>query len=315
MSNRHIIRTVKDGNNPYFMCSRALMQDERLSLEARGLLGYLLSKPDNWEVWNTDLARTGKMGEHRLARILRELKTVGYMTRERKRNAQGQIEWETLIFETPRAPYPENRGMAPYPDYPSTDQPSMANRGIYIRQNGHNTDRTEERETPARIAASDVSRHTPNSNGSPLGGYDSSTGRHTNARPVAAEDPPPVVVRVPAGTPVNRRPDAPPMRPQPKPERAPAQLAKWRPPEDFAAWYAETCAERGCDPAGINVTAELQKFRAWPAHQEIRPGQFAAAWQMWILRALDGMGQPRGSATPPGKAPPRRRSVDEVEDL
>lgn len=113
-------------------------------------------------------------------------------------------------------------------------------------------------------------------------------------------------VEISPGTPVNRRPDAPALvRAVPKPEKPPAQLVKWRPPEEFPAWYAETCAERGRDPTRIDLTAELQKFRAYPAHQTLKAGELHGAWQMWILRALDGMGQPRGGPLrPPG--PPRR---------
>jgi hypothetical protein len=53
------IRVKKDAR--YFSASNEPFNDKRLSWEARGLMGYLLSKPDNWELpdgkfeWTTEV--------------------------------------------------------------------------------------------------------------------------------------------------------------------------------------------------------------------------------------------------------------------
>jgi hypothetical protein len=43
-----IIRVEHDRNKPYFVMSRALAEDSNLSFAARGMMAYLLAKPDNW---------------------------------------------------------------------------------------------------------------------------------------------------------------------------------------------------------------------------------------------------------------------------
>jgi hypothetical protein len=48
-----IIRVQKNMN--YFCASNVPFNDARLSWEARGVMGYFLSKPDNWRVNTTDL--------------------------------------------------------------------------------------------------------------------------------------------------------------------------------------------------------------------------------------------------------------------
>src|SRR6187399_98942 len=99
-----IIRTVKDREHPYRTMNISALQDNRLSLEARGLLGYLLSKPDDWEVRFTDLLTHAgpNCKEDRLRRILKELEGFGYIQRTRKNVAHGKFEWVTTVFETPQ---------------------------------------------------------------------------------------------------------------------------------------------------------------------------------------------------------------------
>ncbi len=85
----------------YFKVANAVFSDERLSWEARGLMGYLLSKPDDWQVRLHDLVRRGPAGEHKIRRMLRELDAAGYLRRERFRRFDGTFSWTFTIFEDP----------------------------------------------------------------------------------------------------------------------------------------------------------------------------------------------------------------------
>lgn len=97
-----IIRTRRDRNNPYAMVNKAPFEDERLSWEARGVLAYLLTKPDDWQVRTADLLkRAPKCGIDRLTRILKELEDAGYLVRERRNVGRGRFEWITTVFENP----------------------------------------------------------------------------------------------------------------------------------------------------------------------------------------------------------------------
>ena len=55
----------------YFVVDNALFSDAQLSWEARGLMGYLLSKPDDWRVRLYDLVAHGPAGQHKIQRIVR----------------------------------------------------------------------------------------------------------------------------------------------------------------------------------------------------------------------------------------------------
>jgi hypothetical protein len=78
-------------------------EDVDLSWEARGVLWYLLVKPDDWQVWFADLLNKGPSGRDKLRRIFRELIAAGYMRRYRvHRGEDGRFVWVTEVYEEPQ---------------------------------------------------------------------------------------------------------------------------------------------------------------------------------------------------------------------
>ena len=89
---------------PFTQIDRKTLQDNSLTFEARGLLAYLLSKPDDWEVRPSVVAKDGNIGRDKLRRIEGELIEAGYMQRERVRDpATGAwLNSRTMIYERPQ---------------------------------------------------------------------------------------------------------------------------------------------------------------------------------------------------------------------
>lgn len=75
--------------------------DNRLSWEASGVMGFLLTKPDGWECRPTYLMSLRAAGKKKIRRILRELQTYGYLHREKAWDDKGRIYWITEIYEIP----------------------------------------------------------------------------------------------------------------------------------------------------------------------------------------------------------------------
>lgn len=67
----------------------AVFVDQRLSVEAKGVLGYLLSRPHKWHVRLEHVGRTLVVGRKKLQRIFRELIGAGYISREPQRIVDG----------------------------------------------------------------------------------------------------------------------------------------------------------------------------------------------------------------------------------
>lgn len=99
-----IIRTRKRNN--YTVVDKTPFEDERLTWAARGVLAYLLTKPDDWKVRVNDLLRKAPgCGRDQMRKILAEIEAYGYITREKVWNTQTkQIDWDTIVHEAPQPP-------------------------------------------------------------------------------------------------------------------------------------------------------------------------------------------------------------------
>jgi hypothetical protein len=60
----------------------AIFNDDRLSLGSKGLLGYLLSLPGNWQVRHDQLQYQLGVGRKLLSKLLLELEEAGYLERD-----------------------------------------------------------------------------------------------------------------------------------------------------------------------------------------------------------------------------------------
>ena len=97
-----IVRVSKDKN--FVVMDKTGLEDERLSFKAKGLLAYLLSKPDNWYCYDKHLAKVGPDGKTAVNSGLKELKKYGYLEKKPIRGKDGKIqEWESIIREVPKS--------------------------------------------------------------------------------------------------------------------------------------------------------------------------------------------------------------------
>lgn len=123
MSNT-IIRAPR--RDRYVVMDQRAVEDDRLSWAARGLLAYLLSRPDDWKVLVNELRKRGNLGRDGIYRLLRELRTVGYARFLRLRDKNGRIRGGIyLIREIADSPDPD----LPDTVLPDTAAPGPANPG------------------------------------------------------------------------------------------------------------------------------------------------------------------------------------------
>lgn len=116
------VRTPKTGDRPYFSMARETAQDNRLSWEARGVLAYLLSKPDDWQVMIADLQQN--CGRDRVKKILKELEDCCYLKIHRRQHGESG-KFTHNEYQVYEVPFTEN---------PSTAKPSTANPHLHIKE-------------------------------------------------------------------------------------------------------------------------------------------------------------------------------------
>lgn len=73
----------------FVMIANGAIRDAALSWRARGLLTYLLSLPDGWDVSADRLATQGTEGRKAVQAALRELESAGYLRRVQARESGG----------------------------------------------------------------------------------------------------------------------------------------------------------------------------------------------------------------------------------
>ena len=112
------------------------MGNENLSWKAKGILCYLLSLPEDWDVHWTEVAKHATDGKTSLRSGVDELKEAGYIKHEKKQDEKGKFRHNYYIYEYPDTDYPD-------PENPHLDNPHSGNQKLQrtneLRTNEQNT--------------------------------------------------------------------------------------------------------------------------------------------------------------------------------
>ncbi|KUL23210.1 hypothetical protein [Streptomyces regalis] len=84
----------------YTVLPTAALEDSRLSFRARGILAFLIAKPDDWKVRAESIANAGKEGRDAVQGALRELRNCGYYRVVTERLADGTLTRITEVYDT-----------------------------------------------------------------------------------------------------------------------------------------------------------------------------------------------------------------------
>ncbi|WP_234403322.1 hypothetical protein [Neisseria cinerea] len=140
-----IVRTKREHN--YTIVSNKVYDKNQLSWQAMGLLGYLLTKPDNWQVVVSELVNATKntkkpTGREGVYNIINELKEKGFISVVK--NSDGSTDYtvydepiQQLNHENPNQAEP-NQGK-PNQGKPNQAEPTLINTDIQQVLNNTNT--------------------------------------------------------------------------------------------------------------------------------------------------------------------------------
>jgi len=123
-----IFRVAKNKDNPYVMIDKRPLENTLLSWKAKGLLAYLLSRPDDWEIILGDLIKRSTDGESAVRSALKELRSIGhvrYLARERIKGQVGRAIWE--VHEVPIPDSENHSQVEPDSDFPNGVKPNVEN--------------------------------------------------------------------------------------------------------------------------------------------------------------------------------------------
>lgn len=112
----------------YAIVYRAVAQDKRLTLKARGLFLLMQSLPEDWNYTVAGLASVAGTGKDQIRAGLRELMNTGYLIKEQSHDGGGKFSGNVYILQE-EAPLSENpttveKTASPLSEKPSTGKPS-----------------------------------------------------------------------------------------------------------------------------------------------------------------------------------------------
>jgi hypothetical protein len=89
--------------NPYSQIDRFVFEsDPNITWKAKGIMGYLMTRPDGWVIRHADLVKRAKDGKEAVTSGLKELEKAGYIHYYQERTASGKFgEWIYDVFERP----------------------------------------------------------------------------------------------------------------------------------------------------------------------------------------------------------------------
>ena len=133
-----IIRVEK--RDRFLTIENETVRDKRLTFGARGLLSYLLSYPNKWELKVPYLIKQSPAGRDAIYTLLSELERFRYLVRKKRRGNKGRISWLSIIYEVPqgdplsdeelqqlhggrRKKLKGDKSSPPLPGFPDMDEP------------------------------------------------------------------------------------------------------------------------------------------------------------------------------------------------
>lgn len=119
-----IIRRKQNKN--FTVIGNELFNDERLSLEACGLLCWLRSRPNDWNIQLKQLERRWGCGRERMQKIMRELISTGWVLREASRTGgRGTFAGiDYVVLDEPQIVSSEEQNQGVIAQSPQSENPS-----------------------------------------------------------------------------------------------------------------------------------------------------------------------------------------------
>lgn len=116
-----IVRVEKTGN--YSVIANQAANDPALSLKAKGLFYFLMTKRDEWNISERGLSTVLKEGREAISSALNELEQAGYLKRQQKHGPDGRFIFEAILYEQP------------WSEIPSVEDPARLNTNIVNTEN------------------------------------------------------------------------------------------------------------------------------------------------------------------------------------
>lgn len=96
-----MIHRAKKEKGNFVQIHKDFINDHTLSPQAKGVMLYLLSQTDDWQFYETEIAKHFNCGVKVISKIMKELIESGYVERDKIKNpTNGRFSYPYEIYET-----------------------------------------------------------------------------------------------------------------------------------------------------------------------------------------------------------------------
>jgi hypothetical protein len=105
-----ILRSKKNAKSRYTPISNEILQSKTLTPEQKSILVHLLSLPEDWVVYKTEIWKDMNIGRDRFNKAWSVLVNLGYIVSIRMIKSNGQLEgYNHIVYEEPTVQSPDNQ--------------------------------------------------------------------------------------------------------------------------------------------------------------------------------------------------------------
>ena len=88
-----IIRSVNSSKHNFTPISNHLLRDKRITLEAKALISFILSLPENWVIYKGWVQKELGLGRFQFDRIWKECTDIGYIKTNKWKTKDGKFQY------------------------------------------------------------------------------------------------------------------------------------------------------------------------------------------------------------------------------
>lgn len=123
---RQTIKRKKSSSN-FTIINNDFLRDKNLTLQAKGLLSYLMMLPDDWVIYFEEIAKNSKNGIRATRGAWSELEVAGYAVNRRITDEKGKvIRWQKEVSDSKEFLNNPHCGF-PHVENPQVDNPHLEN--------------------------------------------------------------------------------------------------------------------------------------------------------------------------------------------
>jgi hypothetical protein len=162
------------------MIANEALENSSLTWRARGVLAYLLSRPEDWSTSAERLAAMspkGKEGRDAMRAVLTELEAAGYIRREKSQDARGRWSTTLVVYDYPEPSVqadppaktspeptivePAKNGGSPGVGEPAVGQPAVGKPGVFNKTDTNTENKISSSSSSLRSDDSSSEEMTP----------------------------------------------------------------------------------------------------------------------------------------------------------